>query len=137
MLHYGIRADNERVLCGMDQPGWLGTLQSDIRVVNIKSFMLCGLNWVVGYVTVGVIVMFSFSREIKKIESILSMEIIPCYGIKDSDILEKMAFDHYTIKVWLNVCLIVPLILIFVNIAYMVNTVKYNSHLVLQEQRGS
>jgi hypothetical protein len=26
-LHYGIRADNERVWCGVAQPGWLGTLQ--------------------------------------------------------------------------------------------------------------
>jgi hypothetical protein len=29
-----------------------------------------------------------------------------CYGIKDWDILERRAFEHYMVKVWLKVCLI-------------------------------
>jgi hypothetical protein len=72
----------------------------------------------------GVIVLFFLSREIKKKRPILSLERRPCCGIKDWDILEKRAFEHYTIKVWLKVCLIALWILIYVNIAYMVNKIE-------------
>jgi hypothetical protein len=51
----------------------------------------------------------SLNREINKTRPILSLERRPCCGIKDWDILEKRAFKHYTIKVWLKVCLIVTL----------------------------
>jgi hypothetical protein len=37
---------------------------------------------------------------------------------------EKRAFEHYTVKAWLKVCLIALWILIFVNIAYMVNKIE-------------
>ena len=72
----------------------------------------------------GVTVMLSLSREMKKTRPILSLERRPCYGIKDWDILEKMAFEHYTVKVWFKVFLIALCILIFVKIAYMVNIIE-------------
>jgi hypothetical protein len=68
--------------------------------------------------------MLSLSTKIKKKRSISSLERIPCYHIKDWDILEKRAFRHYMVKVWLKVCLIVPWILVSVNIAYMVNIIE-------------
>jgi hypothetical protein len=73
---------------------------------------------------VGITIMLSLRREINNTRSILSLERIPCIGIKDSDILEKRAFEHYMIKVWLKVHLISPWILIFVNIVYMVNIIE-------------
>jgi hypothetical protein len=75
-------------------------------------------------ILMGVTVMLSLSREINKTISILSLERIPCYGIRDWDILEKRAFEHYTIKVWLKVCLIASWIMFFFNIAYMVNIIE-------------
>jgi hypothetical protein len=54
----------------------------------------------------GVTCMLSMSREMKEARPILSQKGRPCYGIKDRGILEKRAFEHYTIKVWLKVCLI-------------------------------
>jgi hypothetical protein len=72
----------------------------------------------------GVIVLLSLSREIKKTRPILSLKRRPCCGIKDWDILEKRAFEHYMVKVWLKVCLIALWILISVNIAYMVNKIE-------------
>jgi hypothetical protein len=52
------------------------------------------------------------------------LERRPCSGIKDRDILEKRAFEHYMVKVWLKVCLIAPWILISMNIAYMVKIIE-------------
>jgi hypothetical protein len=46
----------------------------------------------------GVIVMLSLSREIKKIRKILSLKRRPCRGIKYWDILEKSAFEHYRVN---------------------------------------
>jgi hypothetical protein len=46
----------------------------------------------------GVIVLFSLSREIKKIRKILSLKRRPCHGIKYWDILEKSAFEHYRVN---------------------------------------
>jgi hypothetical protein len=66
----------------------------------------------------------TLSRKINKRRSILALEGRLCCGIKDWDILEKHAFEQYTVKVWLKVCLIAPWILIYVNIAYMVNRIK-------------
>jgi hypothetical protein len=83
---------------------------------------LCTSYWE-ALILVGITVLLSLSREIKKTRSILSLERIPCYGIEDWNILEKRAFEHYMVKVWLKVCLIAPWILIFVNIAYMVNRI--------------
>jgi hypothetical protein len=74
--------------------------------------------------TNGVTVLLSLKREIKKTRPILSLERRPCCGIKDRDILEKRAFEHYTLKIWLKVCLIALWILISVNIAYMVNIIE-------------
>jgi hypothetical protein len=54
----------------------------------------------------GVTVLLSLSRQIKKTRPILSMKRRPCCGIKDWGIFEKRAFEHYTVKVWLKVCLI-------------------------------
>jgi hypothetical protein len=68
--------------------------------------------------------LLSLSREINNTMPILSLERRPCFGIKDWGILEKRAFEHYMVKVWLKVCLIALSILIFVNIAYMVNKIK-------------
>jgi hypothetical protein len=75
-------------------------------------------------ILVGVTIFLSLSREINKTRSILSLERIPFYGIKEWDILEKRAFKHYTVKVWLKVCLISPWILIYMKIAYMVNRIE-------------
>jgi hypothetical protein len=72
----------------------------------------------------GVIVLFSLSREMKEKRPILSLKRRPCRGIKYWGILEKMAFEHYTVKVWLKVCLISLWILISVNISYMVNIIE-------------
>jgi hypothetical protein len=68
---------------------------------------LCTIYWE-ALILMGVIVLLSLSKEIKNIGSILSLEIRPCCGIKDWDILEKRDFKHYTVKVWLKVCLITP-----------------------------
>ena len=75
-------------------------------------------------ILVVVTIMLSMNREIKKTRPILSLERRPCYGIKDWDILEKRAFKHYMVKVWLKVCLIALWILISVNIVYVVNRIK-------------
>jgi hypothetical protein len=75
-------------------------------------------------ILMGVTIMFSLNREIMKTRPILSLNRRPCCGIKDWDILEKRAFEHYMIKVWLKVCLIALWILIYVKIAYMVNRIK-------------
>jgi hypothetical protein len=75
-------------------------------------------------ILMGVIVLLSLSRKIKKTRPISSLKRRPCCGIKNWDILEKMAFEHYTVKAWLEVCLISLWILISVNIAYMVNKIE-------------
>ena len=84
-------------------------------------------------ILMGVTIMFSLNREIKNTRPnreikntrpILSLERRLWYGIKDWDILEKRAFEHYTVKAWFNVCLIAPWILISVNISYMVNIIE-------------
>jgi hypothetical protein len=75
-------------------------------------------------ILMGVTVLLSLNREINKTRPILSLERRPCYGIKYWDILEKRAFQHYTIKVWLKVCLIELWILISLNISYMVNRIE-------------
>jgi hypothetical protein len=75
-------------------------------------------------ILMGVIVMLSLSRQIKKTRPILSLERRPCCGIKDWGILDKRAFEHYTVKVWLKVFLISLWILIYVNIAYMENRIE-------------
>jgi hypothetical protein len=72
-------------------------------------------------ILMGVTILMSLSRQIKKTRPILSLERRPCCGIKDWGILEKMAFEHYMVKVWLKVCLIALRILIYVNIAYVEN----------------
>jgi hypothetical protein len=72
----------------------------------------------------GVTVLFSLSREMKETRPILSQKRRPCCVIKDWGILEKRACEHYTVKVWLKVCLIALWILISVNIAYMVNIIE-------------
>jgi hypothetical protein len=72
----------------------------------------------------GVTVLSSLSREMKEKRPILSLKRRPWCGIKDWGILEKRAFENYTVKVWLKVCLIALWILIFVNIAYMVNIIE-------------
>jgi hypothetical protein len=56
-------------------------------------------------IIMGVIVPLSLSREMKEKRPILSLKIIPCCGIKDWGTLEKRAFEHYMVNVWLNVCL--------------------------------
>jgi hypothetical protein len=84
---------------------------------------LCTSCWEV-LILMGVIVLLSLSRQIKKTRPISSLKRIPCCGIKDWGILEKRAFKHYTVKEWLKVCLIALWILISVNIAYMVNIIK-------------
>jgi hypothetical protein len=57
-------------------------------------------------ILMGVTVLFSLSKKINKTRPILSLKRRPCCGIKDWGILEKRAFEHYTIKAWLKVCLI-------------------------------
>jgi hypothetical protein len=49
-------------------------------------------------ILMGVIVLLSLSREIKKIRKILSLKRRPCRGIKYWDILEKSAFEHYRVN---------------------------------------
>jgi hypothetical protein len=71
----------------------------------------------------GVTVMLFLKRQIKKTRSISSLKIRPCWAIKDWDMLEKRDFEHYTVKVWLKVCLIAVWILISMNIGYMVNII--------------
>jgi hypothetical protein len=71
----------------------------------------------------GVTFLSSLSYEIKNKGSIPSLETIPCCGIKDRDIMEKRSFEHYTLKLWLKLCLISPWILISLNITYMVNRI--------------
>jgi hypothetical protein len=63
-------------------------------------------------ILMGVTVLLSLSRQIKKTRQISSLKRRPCCGIKDWDILEKRAFEHYKVKVWLKVCLIALWILI-------------------------
>jgi hypothetical protein len=41
MLKSGIRADNERILCDVAQPWWLGTLQSGIKA-QVSTLSLHG-----------------------------------------------------------------------------------------------
>ena len=62
--------------------------------------------------------------KMKKTKSLMSLEEILCCGIKDWDILERRVFNHYKVKVWLKVCLIVIQILIYVNIAYMESRIE-------------
>jgi hypothetical protein len=76
------------------------------------------------HLLMGVTVLLSLSRQIKKTRLISSLKRRPCCGIKDWDILEKRAFEHYTIKVWLKASLIALWIFISVNISYMVNIIK-------------
>jgi hypothetical protein len=47
----------------------------------------------------GVTVLLSLSRKMKETRPILSQKRRPCCGIKDWGILEKRAFEHYTVKV--------------------------------------
>jgi hypothetical protein len=72
----------------------------------------------------GVTILLSLNRQIKKTRSISSLKRRPCCGIKDWDILEKRDFEHYMVKVWLKVCLIAVWILISMNIGYMVNRIE-------------
>jgi hypothetical protein len=44
--------------------------------------------------------------EMKKTKPLLSLEKTLCYDIKDLDILERRAFEHYMVKLWLKICLI-------------------------------
>jgi hypothetical protein len=53
-------------------------------------------------ILMGVTVLLSLKRQIKKTRSISSLERRPCCGIKDWDILEKRDFEHYTVKAWLQ-----------------------------------
>jgi hypothetical protein len=57
-------------------------------------------------ILMGVTIMLSLSKKMKEKRPILSHKRRPCCGIKDWNILEKRAFEHYTVKVWLKVCLI-------------------------------
>jgi hypothetical protein len=75
-------------------------------------------------ILMGVTVVLSLRREINKTRTIMSLGRRPCCVIKDWGILEKRAFKHYTIKVWLKVFLIALWILIYVNIVYMVNKIE-------------
>jgi hypothetical protein len=84
---------------------------------------LCTSYWEV-LILMGVTILLSMSRQIKKTRPILSLERRPCCGIKDWGILEKRAFEHYTIKVSLKVCLIALWILISMNIAHMENKIE-------------
>jgi hypothetical protein len=54
----------------------------------------------------GVTILLFLRIAMKKTGPLLSLERRPCYGIKDWDILERRAFEHYMVKVWLKVCLI-------------------------------
>jgi hypothetical protein len=75
-------------------------------------------------ILMGVIVMLSLSRQIKKTRPISSLKRRPCCGIKDWGILEKRALKHYTVEAWLKVCLIALWILISLKISYMVNKIE-------------
>jgi hypothetical protein len=67
----------------------------------------------------------SFLRiSMKKTGPLLSQERRPCYSVRDWDILERRAFKHCMVKVWLKVCLIAHYISIYVNIMYKVNIIK-------------
>ena len=61
----------------------------------------------VSLLIMGVTIILFLRVAMKKIRPILSMERKQIYGIKDWDILERRAFKHYLVKVWLKVCLIV------------------------------
>ena len=61
---------------------------------------LCTICWE-SLILMGVIVMLSLSREMKETRSILSHKRRPCCGIKEWGILEKRAFEHYMVNVWL------------------------------------
>jgi hypothetical protein len=50
-------------------------------------------------ILMGVTVLLSLSRKMKETRPILSQKRRPCCGIKDWGILEKRAFEHYTVKV--------------------------------------
>jgi hypothetical protein len=52
-------------------------------------------------------------------KNLIVLEKRLCYGIKDWGMLERRAFEYYTIKVWLKVCQISIWIFISLNIAYM------------------
>ena len=89
---------------------------------------LCTSCWE-ALILMGVTVLLSLSKEMKEIRPILSLKRRPCYGIEDWGILEKRAFERYTVKVWLKACLIALRILIYVNIAYMENKIGLGSHM--------
>jgi hypothetical protein len=91
-----------------------------MRGVGVELYTSCWEELIL----MGVTVLLSLSREMKETRPILSQKRRPCCGIKDWGILEKRAFEHYTVKVWLKVCLIALWILISVNIAYMVNRIE-------------
>jgi hypothetical protein len=84
---------------------------------------LCTSCWE-ALILMGVTVMLSLSRQIKKTRPISSLKRRPCCGIKDWGILEKRAFERYTVKAWLKVCLIALWIFISMNIAYMVKIIE-------------
>ena len=63
-------------------------------------------------------------NQTKKTRPISSLKRRPCCGIKGWGILEKRACEHYTVKVWLKVCIISLYILIYVKVAYMVNIIE-------------
>jgi hypothetical protein len=68
---------------------------------------------------VGVTVPLFLKLEIKNKKLLQSLEKMLCCGIKDWGILERRAFDYYTVKVWLKVCLTTLWIFISMNIVYM------------------
>jgi hypothetical protein len=84
---------------------------------------LCTSCWE-ALILMGVTVLLSLRKQINKTRPISSLKRRTCCGIKDWGILEKRAFEHYTIKAWLKVCLIVLWILISMNIAYMINIIE-------------
>ena len=66
-----------------------------------------------------------FSRvKMKKVKSLTSLEEILCCSIKDWEILERRVFNHYKVKIWLKVRLIVIQILISMNIVYMASKIE-------------
>ena len=73
---------------------------------------------------VTVIALLSPRAVMKKIMFLKSLEEILCCGIKYWDILERRVFNHYKVKVWLKVCLIVIQIVIFVDIVYMESRIE-------------
>jgi hypothetical protein len=98
----------ERTIARLYKEKWCGRGEFGVE--------LCTSCWE-SLILMGVTVLLSLRRQIKKKRPILSLKRRPCCGIKDWDILEKRAFEHYMVKVWLKVCLIALWILIFVNIA--------------------